>query len=1455
MNNQDKSKKELLYEIQRLEQINQQVKASYEKEISDFKLEKELVETKMLSFEAVCESSPVPMLIIDETTNIVMANLAAIRLSDCDEVDVLNHRPGNALRCIHSSKDPRGCGYSADCKICALRNSVESLIAKGGSIHGAELEMSLIRNGKMQKVWMNVGVEPMMMGGIKHWCVALNDISKYKYAVASFIESEARFREVLENSMDASYKRNLQTNKYDYLSPVFGQIAGYTQDELSELSSEIIWEQIHSEDLLEMDRVISGAISDSENKSYQIEYRFRHNETGEYRWLYDKFTVMHDALGKSIALIGSVGDITARKETEKELNDYKENLEKLITERTESLHREIELRTMTEEALRESEVKYRNIVDYSTSIVLEWDTEGKVLFVNKYGLDFFGFVLEEILGQNVTGTIVQPFDSEGNDLEGKMKVIQMKPEDFYSSENENVRKNGEKVWIAWTNKGLYDADGRLIKTLSVGIDRTKQHELEKSLQNYRGQLEKMVEARTQELTLTNQQLVEEIKVRKKVEDSLKENERMLLESQNIARLGTFELDIVSEVFTTSAILDEIYGIDQYYSKTIDGWFGLIHPDDRDMIHDYFRNEVIAKGRPFDNEFRIIRFNDKSIRWVHSIAKSESQKNINKLIGTTRDITAQKEAEVALRESEEKFRLSFMTGLDAFYVATLEEGRITDANQVFEDVFGYSHDEVIGKTSLELNLYNDPADRAAMVKELKANGFVKDLELKGRKKDGTQIMVSISVSVTKLENRPYVIGVIRDITMRKQTEKLLELNTFRIEALLKLNQMAKSDLKEITDFALEQAVELTQSKIGYLAFLNEDESVMTMHSWSKSAMAECAIDDKPIIYPVVDTGLWGEAVRQRKPIITNDYAADNPLKKGYPHGHVALERHMNVPVFLGDRIVLVAGVGNKSEDYSANDANELILMMEGMWRLIERKRSEMELIETKEKAEASEFRLKLATASGQLGIWDWDVINNVMIWDDRMYELYGMTKDDFSNNNNIEAWIHGLHPEDKQSAIDALNAALAGTKDFDLSFRVLHPDKTVLYLKANGSVIIDAEGNSIRMIGINKDITESKQAEEQLMIAKEKAEESDRLKTAFLNNISHEIRTPLNGILGFASYIVQPNITQKEKEGYLSELTHSSFRLINTVTDFMDMSLIVSGNMHVNPQPVEMYSLMQILQQRFLGFSNEKKLELIIQQGQIPDGFMLKTDEELLMKLLSHLLSNAIKFTAKGNITIGFEFKSNELELFVRDTGIGVSDEYKDRIFDVFMQENVSDTRGYEGSGLGLSIAKGIAKLLGGTIRMESAKAVGTTVFVSFPVESNEIGKVDGITFNEKQIDKVSFLLIAEDDDASYLFIETVMKKYSDHIVRAANGKEAVDFCLNNPDIDMVLMDIKMPVMDGYEATRKIRQFNKNVIIIAQTAYGLAGDKNKAIEAGCNDYISKPINKDELYAIVLKRINA
>jgi len=374
---------------------------------------------------------------------------------------------------------------------------------------------------------------------------------------------------------------------------------------------------------------------------------------------------------------------------------------------------------------------------------------------------------------------------------------------------------------------------------------------------------------------------------------------------------------------------------------------------------------------------------------------------------------------------------------------------------------------------------------------------------------------------------------------------------------------------------------------------------------------------------------------------------------------------------------------------------------------------------------------------------------------------------------------------------------------------------------------------------------------ELLITRNKAEESNRLKTAFLNNISHEIRTPLNVILGFSPFVVEPGISQKEKEEYVSLINENSQRLINTVTDIMDMSLILSGNMNVKTDRITLFAIMLQLSDKFSGESARKNLEFKIADSTFPKYFSFFSDEELLLKALSHIVNNSLKFTKSGSITIGCEPKDDQIQFFVKDTGIGISEEAQKRILDAFMQENYANTRGHEGSGLGLSISDRIAKLLGGSLSIKSERNKGTTVFVTIPVRNTE--KKPEIKSNPAVLRKKKLLsiLIAEDDKPNYLYLETILKKYTNKLRRAETGAKTVEISRDNPDIDLILMDIKMPGMDGYEAVHQIRQFNKDVIIIAQTAYGLSGDRKKAIEAGFDDHISKPIMSHALVTLLDK----
>jgi PAS domain S-box-containing protein len=405
-----------------------------------------------------------------------------------------------------------------------------------------------------------------------------------------------------------------------------------------------------------------------------------------------------------------------------------------------------------------------------------------------------------------------------------------------------------------------------------------------------------------------------------------------------------------------------------------------------------------------------------------------------------------------------------------------------------------------------------------------------------------------------------------------------------------------------------------------------------------------------------------------------------------------------------------------------------------------------------------------------------------------------------------------------------------------------------------SPILDEYGEMTHYLAVKEDITERKKLNSDLIEAKVRAEASDKLKTAFLNNISHEVRTPLNGILGFSEFVIQPDLQQEEKDSYLEILNESSERLVNTITNYMDISLIVSGNMIVNSKPVNLMLILENIYKKFLPKCKTKNLDFI---KQFPSDTKtpLISDEGLLEKVLFHLLDNAIKFTIKGSITFGGHYTNGEIELFVKDTGSGIELEAQSSVFEIFMQEDLANTRGYEGSGLGLSIAKGLVELMGGRIRMESKKGKGSIFYVTLPSESETDSKTEStvIVKNKTIKSETSVILIAEDDESNSSFCQMILKKNDFDFLLAFNGKEALELCLTHPEISLVLMDIKMPVMDGLEATHKIKEFRKDLPIIGVTAFAMTGDKEKVLEAGCDDYLSKPVKSDLLLSVINKQL--
>ncbi|MBI9068456.1 MAG: response regulator [Salinivirgaceae bacterium] len=391
----------------------------------------------------------------------------------------------------------------------------------------------------------------------------------------------------------------------------------------------------------------------------------------------------------------------------------------------------------------------------------------------------------------------------------------------------------------------------------------------------------------------------------------------------------------------------------------------------------------------------------------------------------------------------------------------------------------------------------------------------------------------------------------------------------------------------------------------------------------------------------------------------------------------------------------------------------------------------------------------------------------------------------------------------------------------------------------------------------RDVTQSKMAELELIQAKNKAEESDRLKSAFLANMSHEIRTPLNGILGFADFLKEPNLTSNDQKEYTYYIQMSGIRLLNTINNIVDISKIESGLGQVTIAETNLNEKMDFTFRFFKPEAEFKGLQLSIKKGLQANDSNILTDNEKVYGILTNLVKNAIKFTNEGSIEFGYNLKAEreptELEFYVKDTGIGISKNQQKFIFEIFRQGNDSYNRGYEGSGLGLSIAKSYVEMLGGKIWVESDEDIGSIFYFTIPYHrvSEDKEKVGSIVLENEAEFKNLKILIVEDDEISYSLLLRRVKKISKIVLHAITGVEAVETCRTHPDLDLILMDIRMPKMDGLEATRLIREFNKDVIIIAQTAFAFPDDNFEAIEAGCNEFITKPINRDALDNLIKK----
>ncbi len=378
----------------------------------------------------------------------------------------------------------------------------------------------------------------------------------------------------------------------------------------------------------------------------------------------------------------------------------------------------------------------------------------------------------------------------------------------------------------------------------------------------------------------------------------------------------------------------------------------------------------------------------------------------------------------------------------------------------------------------------------------------------------------------------------------------------------------------------------------------------------------------------------------------------------------------------------------------------------------------------------------------------------------------------------------------------------------------------------------------------------KQINYDLILAKKKAEESDELKSAFLANMSHEIRTPMNGIVGFSKLLTSEKLDKAKKIKYSQIIRDSCDQLLSLVNDILDISKIETGQLQLFTSETNLNEFLSKIHLFHQPIARDTGLSMKMIRGLPDDKSMVVIDEQKMKQILDNLIGNALKFTSKGFIHFGYRIDEDRIQFFVQDTGIGIEKKYQEQIFQRFGQADNIMKGITRGTGLGLSISKGLAELMGGKIWVESQPGQGATFYFTIPYRPVKNTK-ETIKEPEKGIDMVvrkapRKILVVEDEHVNYLFLEEVLTDKKFRVIHVETGEEAIDFCLHHDDIDIILMDIKLPGIDGIEATRRIKKIRPDVPVIAQTAYAMARDKERFIKAGCSDYIPKPVDTKVLF---------
>ncbi len=1056
-------------------------------------------------------------------------------------------------------------------------------------------------------------------------------------------------------------------------------------------------------------------------------------------------------------------------------------------------------------ALEVGEERFRDLFDNANDIIYTRDLAGNITSLNKTGERITGYTQDEAVRMNIA-EVVAPEYTEAVRRMLARKIEEQTPTAY---DFQIVTKTGERVLLEVSTRMTFE-NGVPSGAQCIGRDITE---------------------------------------RKRIEESLRETTTLqtaILDGANYMLISV-GLDGTINTFNRAAELLTGYAAAEVVGKETPA---LIH--DAEEIGEYARELsaelgqtvepgsefgfFVAKPRagiPFEREWTIVRKDKTRFPTLLSIsALRDADGEITGYLAIGSDITERKQAEESL-----SLMASIVESSDDAIISKSLDGIILSWNAGATKLYGYTAAEAVGQNTFMLLAPDRPDEETKILERIKRGENIEHYETARLRKNGEVIDVSLTISPIKDSNGTITSAsaIARDITESKRAELERQVSAEIIQGIT-----TTSNLDELYKLAHESINKLLPAENCFIALHNPVTDLIHFEYWVDE------VDAVMSPYPL-GKGFTSYILRTGEPILLTEEIK----KQMYERGEVeqvgtSSASWLGVPLRTRERTIGVLAVQyyDKDNAYTQRDLELLASIGDQLALAIERKQTEIEL-------QAREAQLTEAQQIAHIGNWEWDIASNKLLWSDELYRIFGLEPQEFVAT--YEEYLTFIHPEDMKLVTGGVETALRDKKFPSYDHRIIRPDGTVRTIHADGKVIVDENGNAVKLVGIAQDITEQKQIEAELAAARDAALESARLKSEFLANMSHEIRTPMNGVIGMTGLLLDTELDEEQRE-FTETVRSSADSLLTIINDILDFSKIEAGKMTFERLDFDLRNTVESTAGLLAERAQNKRIELAsLVRSDVPT--LVCGDAGRIKQVLLNLVGNAVKFTERGEVTLCVEKKAETsthitVRFAVTDTGIGISPEARRSLFQAFVQADGSTTRKYGGTGLGLAISKQIVEMMGGEIGVESEPDKGSTFWFVVKLEKQSAAAV--IAHAPRSDLRDLRVLVVDDNATNRKILVHQTASWGMNPVEAESGAAALELLRasiqSSEPFDVALLDLMMPGMNGFELARAVKQDSQlsNVRLVLMPSFGSRGDGQSAREIGIAAYLMKPVRQSQLF---------